>query len=162
MTGWAFLLVGYLFSLLGLPGPLLMIFGILCWIMTTTSMNYSIMSLSVFIILLLLAEAAEQLGGLIGMSVSGIGKAGWWGTLIGMGLAFLPAILTFNPLWFLIGMVIGGIAGELYRGASLGESMKTLLGFLLGKAGGYTVKVLICTITLFYLALTSGLHHLGL
>jgi len=161
MIGWLFIVFGYLLSLVGLPGPLLMILGIFIWILGTASTTYSLFVLTVLIVLLVLAETAEQLGGLIGMSASGLGKEGWWGTIIGMGVTFVPAILTLNPLLILAGMVIGGISGELYRGASLEQSIKTLLGFLLGKAGGYAIKVLICSITFFYLLITTVLNRPG-
>jgi len=147
--GWGCLLLGVVLSLLSLPGPLVALPGLLLWGYYGVFFVHPY-ELIVMGVLLLGAEGLEQAGGLLGLSLSGIHRAGRRGLLLGSLLGLAVAVVTLNPLALPLGMVLGALAGEYYEQRSWTGALRTAAGFLLGKAGGYLAKNALVLLVVLY------------
>lgn len=154
LVGWVCVGVGGVLSLVGLPGPLVAIVGLVVWGYYGVPAAFHPYELIVMGLLFALAEGFEQLGGFIGLSLSGIHRVGWWGMMLGSLVGTVVAAVTFNPLAIPVGMVLGAIAGEYYEQESLRSALGSALGFLLGKAGGYLAKNTIVFLVILYAVFT--------
>lgn len=154
LLGWGLVVLGAVLSVVGLPGPLVALLGLFVWGYYGVPAEFHPYELIVMGLVFGLAEALEQLGGLIGLSLSNLHRSGWWGLWIGNIVGFVVSVLTLNPLAVPIGMVLGALAGEYYEQRSWRAALRTAVRFLLGKVGGYLAKNVLVLLTLFYAVLT--------
>lgn len=151
LLGWILLLAGIGTSLVGLPGPLLGILSLVIWWWLGVGPPLGAVELIILIALLSTAEAAEQLGGFVGMKWSGIHRTGWVYAIAGGIIGGLLSVLLLNPIWILVALIAGAWIGELRAGTSPLEALRVVLSFLLGKFGGYLFKNVSVTGVLLYL-----------
>ncbi len=154
LLGWGLLAVGVVLSVIGFPGPLVAMIGLLIWGYYGVPAEFHLYELIGMGLVFGLAEALEQLGGLIGLSLSNLHRSGWWGLWLGNFVGFVVGVVTLNPLMVPIGMVLGAVGGEYYEQRSLRDALGTAVRFLLGKAGGYLAKIGLVLLTLLYAVLT--------
>jgi len=110
-----------------MPGPVLSFAGILLLFFAKDSETVSVWPLVVFGISLLLIILAEYLSPILGAKLTGAGKNGMYGAVIG---AF-TGVLFVAPMGIFIGALAGAILGEFYSRRKLLESLKAALGIIL-------------------------------
>lgn len=154
LIGWVILLSGATLSLTGLPGTLVGVLGILLWLFTGSPAEIHIYEHIIFIVVLFIAEGLEQLGGIIGLSLSGIHRSGWWGAIIGAFTGLIGSIIFLNPLGIPIGIGVGAFAGEYLEREDIIASLKAAGAFLVGKFSGYVFKNILMWSTVIYAAVT--------
>lgn len=152
VTGWVLFLVGLFLSLTGLPGPLLAVISLLIWWGFGLWAWFGTVELTILIVLLLLAETAEQAGGLVGLKWSGIRPLGWKLALAGGAIGLLVSVFMLNPVFIIVGLIGGAWLGEYVESGDPTEALRVALGFALGKFGGYLVKNAITVGVFFYVA----------
>lgn len=152
------LIAALVLSVLGMPGSLLAIAPILLWGLWGGSITFSAGQSVVLILLCVLSEGFEQLGFLVGMKVIGVHSYGIWGSIIGAFVGIPLAILFLNPLLIMVTIVGGSYVGELMAGKTYDEALWAVLGFLLGKFGGYIAKNVLFLAVLGYIAGTYFLQ----
>jgi uncharacterized protein YqgC (DUF456 family) len=140
--GWIAVLTGSVTSLFGLPGTIVFALGILVWYLASLPW-FGLTQFLILLFILGVAEGAEQLGGFIGMSWSGIESSGWKGAAIGAVAGLIFSLFFLNPLLIVAGLLVGAWLGEVIGGRKPLPALKTTLGFALGKFGGYFVKNLL-------------------
>lgn len=156
MIGWLLVLSGTGLSLVGLPGPFLFILGLLVWLLASSVTWLGTTHVIILIVLLLFAETAEQLGGFVGMSWSGMEHSGWLGAITGAIVGVILAGLFLNPLLVVLGLLAGAWIGEVVGGTPPFEALKVALGFGLGKLGGYVIKNTLVVSLACYLVIVRG------
>lgn len=156
VLGWVLVLSGTVLSWIGLPGPFVFIAGLLVWLIGSSITWIGMTHALILIVLLLLAETAEQLGGFLGMSWTGIKRTGWIGAIVGAIAGVLLAGFLLNPLIVVLGLLAGAWVGEIVGGTPPLGALKVALGFGLGKFGGYVVKNTLVVSLLGYLVIVRG------
>lgn len=140
--GWGLLLIGLVISLLGIPGPLLMVAVLLLWAWLLPEL-YSFTELLFAGGILLLAELLEQLGGFLGLRGGKTRSSALYGSVTGGLIGAAISLVTFNPVFVLAGLLLGAVIGERRAGGTWKESFRAGGYFVLGKTGGYLGKVLL-------------------
>lgn len=90
-------------------------------------------------VLALAAQALDVAAGAVGARVSGAGRAGFWGGVVGS----LAGLLWFPPFGFLLGALVGAVGAELLTGRPFDQAMRAGLGAFAGTLGGVVAKALI-------------------
>ncbi len=125
--GAVLVILGIIGSIIpAMPGPVLSFSGIVLLFFAKDSEAVSVWPLVVFGISLALIILAEYLSPILGARLTGAGKNGMYGAVIGafIGVFFLP------PMGIFIGALVGAISGEYYSRKNLMESLKAALGII--------------------------------
>lgn len=137
-----------------IPGPLLSFVSL---ILISIAGGFEIFNPVVLIILGIAAGLAQFLDNLFPVLASkkaGAGKAGIWGSVIGM----IVGMIFFPPLGVIIGAFLGALAGELIFNRDNDEPFKAALGVFKGTLFGILLKLTVCgLITAFFI---SGVRRL--
>jgi len=128
-----------------LPGPPLSFLGLLL-LQFSRFGNFSVTFLLGMAFLALVVTALDYVVPVWGTKKTGGTKAGVWGAALGM----LVGIFFFPPLGIILGPLVGAVAGEAIRGASLNQSFRAGLGSLLGFMLGTGLKLIASMIMTFY------------
>jgi len=137
-----------------IPGPLLSYASL---IIISIAGGFSIYTPALLIILGIAAAASQFLDNIFPVLASkraGAGKAGIWGSVIGMiaGMVFFP------PLGLILGAFIGALLGELMFNRENENPLKAALGVFTGTLFGIVLKLMVCgIITGFFI---SGIRRL--
>lgn len=128
-----------------LPGPPISFTGLLC-LQFSRFGNFSGSFLLLMGLLALIVTILDYIVPVWGTKKTGGTKAGIWGASIGM----IIGIFFFPPIGIIIGPLIGAIAGESIKGATLHQSFRAGLGSLLGFFIGIGLKLITSFIMTFY------------
>jgi len=112
----------------GLPGIGLIFISALGYGYLTGFEEISVMLISVFAVLTILAMILDYIGGILGAKRFGASKSGiLWGMVGG-----IIGFLLFGLIGLLLGQFVGTMGGELLRGKKLELSLKSGIGSLIG------------------------------
>ncbi len=128
-----------------LPGPPISFLALL-FLHFSRFGDFSVTFLLVMAFVVLAVTVLDYVVPVWGTKKTGGSKAGVWGAVLGM----LVGIFFFPPLGIIVGPLVGAIAGEAIRGASLNQSFRTGLGSLLGFMLGTGLKLIASMIMTFY------------
>ena len=128
-----------------LPGPPISFLALL-FLHFSRFGDFSVTFLLVMAFVVLAVTVLDYVVPVWGTKKTGGSKAGVWGAVLGM----LVGIFFFPPLGIIVGPLVGAIAGEAIRGASLNQSFRTGLGSLLGFMVGTGLKLIASMIMTFY------------
>ena len=128
-----------------LPGPPISFLALL-FLQFSRFGDFSVTFLLVMAFVVLAVTVLDYVVPVWGTKKTGGSKAGVWGAVLGM----LVGIFFFPPLGIIVGPLVGAIAGEAIRGASLNQSFRTGLGSLLGFMVGTGLKLIASMIMTFY------------
>jgi hypothetical protein len=137
-----------------LPGPLLSYASLL---IISLAGGFSIYTPALLIIIAIAAAASQFLDNFFPVLASkraGAGKAGIWGSVIGM----IAGMIFFPPFGVIVGAFIGALMGELIFNRENEHPFKAALGVFTGTIFGIVLKFMVCgVITGFFI---SGLRRL--
>lgn len=153
VLGFILMLTGILGSLLPvLPGPPLSWVGLLLLYLTkAVPMNGWVLGIT--FALAIFITVIDYVIPAIGTKKFGGTKAGVWGTMLGLVLAFIVPV--FGVLGIIIWPFIGALTGELLNSANRKMALKAALGSFLGFLAGTSMKVLMSVLyTVFYIYIT--------
>ncbi len=124
----------------GLPGPIL---SFIALIIISIPEGFSLFKPVILIILGVSAVGAQLLDNLfpiLSSKKAGAGKAGIWGSVIGM----IAGMFLFPPVGVIVGAFVGAFAGEIIFNPENKEPFKAALGILTGTMLGIVVKLVVC------------------
>lgn len=90
-------------------------------------------------VLALLSVLTDYLAGALGAKRFGAGRAGVWGSILGA----LFGLFLFPPFGFLLGALLGAVAGELLTGRAPQDALRAAFGVFVGTLGGILTNVLL-------------------
>ena len=132
-----------------LPGPPLAYVGLL-FLHFSSKVEFSTTKLIVGAILSLVVVVVDQVIPMIGAKKFGGTNSGMWGCTIG------AIVGIFIPPWgFLLGPLLGAIAGELI-GSNPDNALKAGFGAFLGFLCGTVMKCVICVVFFWWVILELG------
>lgn len=152
----ALMLVGLALNLIGAPGSVLIWLAALgfAWLSGWTLAWWHLV---VLLLLAVLAEALEFLGGLAGAHAFGVSRRGMSWAVAGTLLGMLAAFLTFMPLMIFIGLLLGGLLGEYREHKKWGKAFQGAAGIITGKIGGIIAKSVIAVAMILYFLIAVAL-----
>lgn len=133
-------------NIVSLPGNWLLFIGALAWAWVQGWGSPLMWVLPAMLVVLLLAEVLEFLGGMIGARKFGASKTASWMAILG---AFVGALLGIYIPVPLIGSLVGAVLGafaaawlvELLKEKPMREATRAAVGAALGRGVGIFVKV---------------------
>ncbi|MBM7614432.1 DUF456 domain-containing protein [Alkaliphilus hydrothermalis] len=132
-----------------LPGPILVLAGIVLYGWST---SFTVISLKVIVLFGLLTLGGilfDYLASFISAKKFNVSKTGTWGLIIGGIVGFL----LLNLIGLVVGQFLGIMAGEILSGKNLKSSIKSGTASLVGYVLSIIVNVIIVTIMMGYFSL---------
>jgi len=150
----ALIIVGFIVLALGIVGCVLPIIpgpplSYLALILLSIARGWQTFSPAVLIVLgvsALLVTALDYLLPIITSKRKGAGKAGIWGSIIGM----VAGIIFFPPFGMIIGTFLGALLGELLFSKHRENALKAGWGVFLGTMLGIALKLAVSGVIAFY------------
>lgn len=125
-----------------IPGPVL---SFVALILISIPGRFTLFSPALLIILGIAAIGSQLLDNLfpvLSSKKAGAGKAGIWGSVIGM----IAGMIFFPPLGVIFGAFLGALAGEMLFNKENKEPLKAAMGVFTGTLLGIIVKLTVCGI----------------
>ena len=151
----ALLILGFLLLAAGivscvlpiLPGPLI---SYLALLLLSLVRGWDTFSIAVLVVMGVLAVSVTVLDNVLPVVTArkwGAGKAGIWGSIIGL----IAGMLLFPPFGAILGTFVGAVAGELIFGKRTDQAMQAGWGVFVGTMLSLAVKLAVCgAIAFFY------------
>ena len=143
------LIVGFLFTLLGiagaflpiLPGPIMGWIGLLLLHLTNTvAMNYTFLAITFAIAIII--WVLDYVIPAMGTKKFGGSKYGVIGTTVGLVIGLISPV----PFGFIIGAFFGALIGELIYNTNINRALKAAFGSFLGFLASTTIKFIVSAI----------------